>query len=331
MVFIRADANAQIGAGHMMRCLTIAHAFVEKGETVRFITADHNSDGLIGGFDAICLNTVWTDAESELPKLFEAIKASKPSLVLIDSYCVTEHYFNELNQVVFTAYIDDLNAACWNVDWLINYNIFASVYDYSRYTGTSTRLLLEPRYAPLRKEFRLLPRHGINQSVTDILVSAGGADPEGITERMIREVCPNWPDIRFHFIVGVLNPRIDEIKKLEKGNVILHINERNMAELMMKCDIAISAAGITLYELCAAGTPTITYTLADNQIYADRQFDAQGLMVSAGDCRENDMFTACVSDKIQELDYIKRSDLSERMQNFVDGQGADRIVEALLA
>ncbi|MCR5796546.1 MAG: hypothetical protein K6G63_01315 [Eubacterium sp.] len=39
---------------------------------------------------------------------------------------------------------------------------------------------------------------------------------------------------------------------------------------MQKCDIAISAAGSTLYELCACGVPTITYTTADNQIKAEK-------------------------------------------------------------
>lgn len=36
--------------------------------------------------------------------------------------------------------------------------------------------------------------------------------------------------------------------------------------LMQKADIAISAGGFTLYELCACGTPTITYCMADNQM-----------------------------------------------------------------
>lgn len=59
---------------------------------------------------------------------------------------------------------------------------------------------------------------------------------------------------------------------------------------MQKCDIAISAAGSTLYELCATGIPAITYTLADNQLIAAEQFDKQGIMLSAGDCRDDEGF-----------------------------------------
>lgn len=40
---------------------------------------------------------------------------------------------------------------------------------------------------------------------------------------------------------------------------------KKMSELMQQCDMAVSAAGSTLYELCACGMPTITYVLADNQ------------------------------------------------------------------
>ena len=87
-----------------------------------------------------------------------------------------------------------------------------------------------------------------------------------------------------------MNPRIDIIRGKILGNAVLHINEHNMSALMQKCDIAISAAGSTLYELCATGIPAITYTLADNQLIAAEQFDKQGIMLSAGDCRDDEGF-----------------------------------------
>ena len=40
MIWIRADANREIGTGHVMRCLSIAAALKQKGEQVCFLTAD---------------------------------------------------------------------------------------------------------------------------------------------------------------------------------------------------------------------------------------------------------------------------------------------------
>ena len=334
MIFIRADANEIIGTGHVMRCISIANAFRNKGEEVTFVTADHRGDGLIrqAGYTSVCMNSEWTLMESELTELIRLVKEKKPSLLLVDSYYVTGEYFDNLSPQIRTAYIDDMNQQLWNVDYLINYNIFAEVFDYSQYAVTRTELMLNPSFAPLREEFKNLSKHEIKEQAAEVMISAGGADPEGISGRIIREICPVWPEASFHFIVGALNPRVDELKELEGNNIILHINERHMSELMKRCDISVSAAGTTLYELCACGIPTITYTLADNQLVAAEQFEKQHIMSNAGDCRDNRGFIAGLNDCIGKLISSKelRKDMSEQMQNLVDGNGADRIAAHLL-
>ena len=330
MILIRADANEQIGTGHVMRCRSIACSFVNHGEEVLFVTADHKGDKLIGGIPSVCLDSVWDNMGLEVEKLKFLVKERKATLLLIDSYYITEDYINALSEQVQIAYIDDLNASCWNIDFLINYNIFSYVFDYSKYQRSKTKFLLGPQYAPLRTEFMNLPEFNIRH-VTNILVSAGGADPEHIIEKMMEQICPKNPDIKFHFIVGALNPRLENIKEMKRKNIVLHINEKNMARLMMKCDVAISAAGTTLYELCAVGIPTVTYTLADNQLVAADQFDKQGIMISVGDCRGDLNFISGVEKVMDELtqDSDKRRELSYKMKQLVDGNGASRIVEAI--
>ena len=318
-----------------MRCLSIAKAFALRGYESLFLIADERAKALVenNGFQTICLGTEWTDMESELSLFLQVVRAQQPEMILIDSYYVTGKYLRTISQECKTAYIDDMNLERYDVNAIINYNIYARVYNYSWYIGTKTKLILHPKFTPLRDEFKSCPKHAM-RAVTDILVSAGGSDPEKITEKLIAEVCPVFPDVKFHVIVGTLNPRLDDIKKLadEKENAVIHINEKHMSDLMENCDIAISAAGTTLYELCACGTPTITYTLADNQIVAAEQFDAQGIMLSAGDCREDDEFSGRVKMLLRKLieDNRLRVELSTRMQELVDGKGAERIVDALL-
>ncbi len=334
MILIRADANEIVGAGHVMRCLSIARAIADKGVEVKFVTADRRADSFIvrAGFEVLCLESKYDDMDAEIPALISVLNMQEPQLLLVDSYYVTENYFDKLSAFVKIAYMDDQNAAIWNVDYLINYNIFAFAYDYTEYQKKGTSLILGPEYAPLREEFQNLPHKGIKDTVTDILVSAGGSDPERVLERIISDICPGRPDVTFHCIVGALNPSIEDIKKVACGNVTLHINERNMSALMGKCDIAISAAGTTLYELCATGIPTITYSLADNQIIATEQFSAQNVMINAGDCRKDVDFIDRIEASIKALckSRLLRDEYSIEMQKQVDGKGAERIARVLL-
>lgn len=333
MIVIRADANEFIGTGHVMRCLSIADAFAVRNREVRFATSDHSADRMIHqrGYDTICLKRKWDALDGE--NLDGLLELYKPELLIVDSYFVTGNYFNRLKGKVCTAYIDDLNSDSWDVDYLINYNISADTAAYFRYRDTQTKLLIGPQYAPLRKEFRGMEKHRI-KIVKDILVSAGGADPEMITERIMSEACHRWKNITFHFVIGALNPRIERIKTLSERNenAVLHINERNMAELMRVCDIAISAAGSTLYELCACGLPAVIYVLADNQLLLAKGFSEKGLMLNAGDCRNNTVFINELITVVQSLidERKKRQKMSLRMQRLIDGNGAGRLAEELL-
>lgn len=329
MIFIRTDANEQIGMGHVMRCMSLAHTLVERGGAVVFITADHKADVLIhdAGYKTICLDSHWDNLEDEISYLTKLIEKQKPQFILIDSYYVNHEYFRILSSYTKTAYIDDINRASWDVDILINYNIFADVYDYSDYSGTKTKLLITPKYAMLRKEFKRSFKRKMNKTVSDIFVSTGGADPYNITEKIIMYICPKRNDICFHFIVGPLNPKASHLKSLERDNIVIIINTSEISRLMFMCDIAISAAGSTLYELCCTGTPTITYSMSDNQIMAAKRFDEKEIMINAGDCRDDPEFINNLNLAIERLitDTELRKNYTAKMQKLVDGNGTDRI------
>ena len=47
MIWIRADANKEIGSGHMMRCLSVAEALKKRGEQVIFVVADEEATQLL--------------------------------------------------------------------------------------------------------------------------------------------------------------------------------------------------------------------------------------------------------------------------------------------
>ena len=115
-------------------------------------------------------------------------------------------------------------------------------------------------------------------------------------------------------------------------NIIVHKDVKDMLSLMCSCDIAVSAAGSTLYELCACGVPTITYVLADNQINGEKSFVESGSMISIGDIRTDKMYCNKMIDQIINLsrDYDLRKVISKKQGMITDGCGADRLADLLI-
>ena len=134
-------------------------------------------------------------------------------------------------------------------------------------------------------------------------------------------------------LVGGMNPDGEKIAQLAAGQpwVELHRQVTDMRGLMLQCDVAVSAAGSTLYELCACGLPAVTYVLADNQIQGAQAFEAAGLMLCAGDVRTEPQVAKNVFARLERLsgDWAARQRMARRMQALVDGRGAARTVQAI--
>lgn len=340
MVYIRADANEVIGSGHVMRCLAIAEELKRQGEDVTFLIADERSKKMIveKGFLVICLHSIWNDLEQELDSLLRIIGEEKITLLMIDSYYVTEYYLWELRRYTQLVYIDDLNTFLYPVDLLINYNIYSSQLDYEKCykrAGLFTKFLLGCEYVPLREEFRDVC-HTKKEQVFRVMVTSGGTDSYNVIGNLLEVLClQEWfADIQYDIIVGRFNQNREMLEEKWKlyENIHFFYNVPNMSEYMKQCDIAVTAAGSTVYELCACGVPSIIYTFADNQLAIARTVSEMGLLPWVGDVREN--MKSCMDNIISEIENLKndkgnRNRQSQNMTHLVDGKGCARIVKEI--
>lgn len=335
-ILFRADGNARIGSGHIMRCLSLAAAMRDQGARCVFLLADDRMLPAVTGrgFAAEILGTDWRDMTGELPALLPRLQGA--ALAVVDSYALTPAWLDAVRRLCPVAQFDDEDAFLSTADFLINYNLYGLDRDYTRYRGSPVRLLLGPAYAPLRPEFAHRPARTAPDVVQNILISTGGADPENIAGRLVSALADDarWQDVTFHLVVGALNPHLPELERAAAAlpNLVLHRNVARMDTLMTDCDVAVAAAGSTLYELCACGTPTVTYVLADNQIPGAESFTRRHLMESAGDCRQDPAFCARLLDALRALcdDAPRRAAMAAAMQRTVDGNGAPRLAAALL-
>ncbi len=335
MICIRADANKTIATGHVMRCLSIAEALREVGEDVIFAMADEEGAYLPKerGFETFILHSDYSDMEGELPAFLAFIRQSNIKAVLLDSYQVTKHYMEAVLEQTKLVYLDDIDAFPYPCDLLINYAASAEDATYTTYRKEST-CLLGTDYIPLRSQFVAQKAHMFSEKVQNVLLLSGGTDPCGILPVMADRLREQYQGT-ITIITSSLNERREELLTRAKADEALQVyfDVKNMAEHMQKADVCITAGGSTTYELCATGTPYITYTLADNQLPSVRKMAELGMTAYAGDVREN-LDKVINSSLIHFEDYQSqryREAVSQKLQNFVDGNGAKRIAQRIIA
>ena len=339
MIAVRADANPEIGSGHIMRCLSVAKELRRNGLETVFITSDRNGERLIkdNRFSMICLNTDWRNLSQEEKLLGRLLEENQVTHLIVDSYYITEDYLKKAGKFTKVIYLDDINKFIYPVDILINYNIYADKLIHKEsYRSTAVKLMLGCSYVPLRDEFR--GRSIIcNNKVENILITTGGSDPYNVTGSLIEYFKDNrqYTDMTFHVIVGSLNPNVNQLRILaeEYENLMIYEGVARMSDMMLQCDIAISAGGATLYELCACGVPAISFSFADNQLSGVREFHDRKLIYYAGDIRDDR--NTCMSNighRMKELiaDSALRKGISERTSSIVDGFGALRIADEIM-
>lgn len=340
-IYIRVDGNEIIATGHVMRCLSIAEALRKLEIDVIFLVADECPCELIRnrGFSVEVLHTNWKNLNDEIEELCDYLKKNNAKVLLLDSYYVTSDYMNMLSKITSVVYIDDLNRFLYPVHTVIGYGKWVEKYNYvEEYSAhsMSTNFLLGCQYVPLREEFKY-KRYKVQDEVSKVLITVGGTDSLNVTDNILQGVLKSRElnHLEYHVIVGCFNRNKENLKKLSMlhTNVILHENVTNMAEWMRECDVAISASGSTLFELCACGTPTICLEIADNQRGAE-MWEQEGYMYYAGNAMSD--MEQCVERCVEQLSIYKRNkkeriNKSQKQQQLIDGLGAKRIAEYLVS
>lgn len=340
MIWIRADANSNIGTGHMMRCMSIGHALRECGQEVCFLLADASGAKLLEsrGFSYRILHTNYQDMESELPKLCKWLAENAVSWLLIDSYYVTREYLMELRSFTRTAYVDDMNAFPYPVDLLVNYNIYGDMLPYREQAALpDTRFLLGTDYVPLREEFKQV-EYSVREQGEHVLVTTGGSDLYHLAGQLLEKALQKEEtrNLHYHVVSGAFNKNLPALLTLEAKypNVHIYQNVTNMAELMRQCDVAVSAGGSTMYELCAVGVPIICFSFVDNQEQIVQTFVKKEVVCYGGNYLLQK--ESLLDDIVKQLALLAghkeiREQYSVRQRRLVDGHGAMRIARELCA
>ena len=202
------------------------------------------------------------------------------------------------------------------------------------YSNDSVKFYLGSEYVPLRIEFAE-NRINIKENVGSIFITTGGTDSYGMIIKLLKKMKSGKFDfIKKNIVVGKFYNDSEELDKMAKvdNTISVYQNIPNICDIMKKSDIAISAGGTTLAELCACGLPTICFAMADNQLAGITAYSSDAVMVYAGDVREN--IDAVVDNIIGYIEFLCnnyniRNKMGSNAKKIIDGKGAKRIAEII--
>jgi UDP-2,4-diacetamido-2,4,6-trideoxy-beta-L-altropyranose hydrolase len=322
-----------------MRCLALAQAWQDGGGRCIFAMAD--STPAVErrlreeGMDVERLTASGGTREDARRTAYVAGEKNA-AWIVADGYQFGAAYQLAIKAAGFKLlFIDDnVHAGAYSADLVLNQNIHAQASYYAK-REPSTRLLLGPRYAMLRREFRAWRtwQREIPKSGRKILVTMGGSDPNNLTVRVmeaIRQI--SSPGLETAVLVGGSNPHLLSVEAAicePKQSMRLITDATNVAELMAWADVAIGGAGTTFWEMCFLGLPGLLLVVAENQEGVAAEAGRLGIAWSLG--RGTEVSPAAIAGTLAELlsSHDSRTSQSQKGRKLVDGRGAERVVAFL--
>ena len=302
-VRFRPASGPGVGGGHVMRCLALAEALRARGARCDF-ACEPDGAALVRQF-----------GEDRYPvRSPDGVLAEGADIVVFDSYRID------------AATEAPVRAAGCTV----------AAQDYAGRVPPGATVLTGPSHALLRPAFaeraaadRGRDRHG---PVRRVFVSFGLSDPGGVALRVHEALRSRLAGVPVDLALAEGVQSLPALRARAAGDphLHLHVNATDVAALMGAADLAIGAGGGSTWERAALRLPTLAVIVAENQRRMIERLAQDGGLLSV-DLDQPDFETALAAayDRLQDAGLRRK--LADRAAALCDGQGADRVAQALLA
>jgi UDP-2,4-diacetamido-2,4,6-trideoxy-beta-L-altropyranose hydrolase len=262
-IILRADANHQIGLGHVSRCLALGEAL--SGE-FQIAFAIHKPDArLLDTIATVCKEVI----QLQRPESPEELKShlSGSEIVVLDGYDFEGNYEEAIRtRAAGVVTIDDIHRRHFCADIIINFCGAVKTAEYSKEPHTSLYLGLDHLF--LRRPFLTKPP-SLKKAVMRVLVNMGGSDPENHTAGVVRDIMSKGYTGEIIVVVGGLFRFREELEHIAQGRnnvrILQALSPLEMYELMLECPIAILPPSTVALEYLSTGGVLFLNQTADNQ------------------------------------------------------------------
>ena len=294
-ILVAADAGPDAGLGHLSRSGAIALALAEGGRAVRCLG--------LGAPEAIVRDGVRWEPAGQPPRW--------RGVMLLDSYRLDPGSVAGPGTVLAVLHDGDAIPA--------EAALAISVNEPEAPAPAGVELAAGPEYAALRPQFRDVPAPEIPPRARQLLVTTGSSDaaaPVGELAAALRE----RTGARLTAVVGPYS----DAGTIEADETL--IAPSSLLEALAATDLVVCAAGQTMLEALACGTPYVAVPFVDNQRRQAEMLAGRGAVVVAGSAAEAADLAARLAD-----DRDERRRLSEAGRHTIDGRGAERAAAEIAA
>jgi UDP-2,4-diacetamido-2,4,6-trideoxy-beta-L-altropyranose hydrolase len=344
MIVFKADSNKRTGIGCITRSLNLASCLKKKAP-ITFVTEKNKEAVKLIKNEGYPLITTpcWSSVEKEIEGISRVLKrlSKENEIVFVLEYKIlNKEFIKEISKIVAKTIVIanyPKHQLLPSADVVINANVFPKEGGEILKSG-KTKYYLGPKYMILAEQFARAKPITVSEKVRNIFVTMGGSDPENATMDIVRALNKVEEEFTATVVIGPFYSSENKLRKLIANSpksirLKKNLNSTEMFKLMRKSDLAISAAGISLYELCHLGVPTMALpwsVVYNHQRCIARAFEKKGAVLNLGLHKE--VSTENISKTISLLinGFELRKKLGEEGRKFVDGRGlyyAKKIIE----
>jgi spore coat polysaccharide biosynthesis predicted glycosyltransferase SpsG len=182
----------------------------------------------------------------------------------------------------------------------------------------SARALAGPAYALIDPDLAALPWPEPSGVVSGVLVVAGAADRAGIGAAAAGALVGALPNATVSIVVPPFGSH-------DVPTGVEPVRSLDLRDHLRAADIVVTAAGVTLLEALALGRPTVTFAMAANQERSAYGAAAAGAALAAA---VDDIVATTMK---LAVDPELRRRLAAAARLYIDGHGANRVAEAVVA
>ena len=308
-IVFRVASATRVGGGHVSRCLAVARAL---GDAVPALFV------LDPGADAAAARCAEAGVEISFGPLDVA---SGVRACVLDGYEFTPTDIAYFASIAPLAVFDDFGSPPAGASLAIN-----ATPGLSGNCQGGVPALLGTRYAAIDARFAALAEWPPAAAVRNVLVTLGRTEAHAEARRAL-EALESARNHEFDTMPEGLRQIVE--RPSQRITVIESVSD--MAAALAEVDLVVGAGGVSLLERMAAGVPSVSVVLADNQ----RAYIAGAAALGATRACELDDDSATGEDLEEAIWRVARDpDLRAEMvragRQAVDGLGANRIADALL-